>query len=77
MNSKISFLRKRLESINIDGMVVSNETNIKYLTGVDVEGLLLISPNENVFLTSAMFSDHVSSILKIEDRNKYKRNRKI
>lgn len=67
MNSKISFLRQRLEDRNIDGMIVSNETNIKYLINVDVEGLLLISPMENIFFTSARFHDHVSSILKIED----------
>lgn len=75
--NKIGFLRQRLENRNIDGMIVSNETNIKYLTDVDVEGLLLISPAENIFLTSARFYDYVSSILKIEDRNNNKRIRKI
>lgn len=77
MNNKIRFLRERLENRNIDGMIISNETNIKYLTNVDVEGLLLISSSENIFLTSTRFSDHVSSILKIEDRYNYKRIRKI
>lgn len=67
MNSKISFLRQRLEDRGIDGMIISNAVNIKYLTNVDIEGLLLISPMENIFLTSARFYEHVSNILKIED----------
>lgn len=67
MNSKIKFLRERLENRNIGGLIVSNPINIKYLIGVDVEGLLLITPMENIFLTSSRFYDHVSSILKIED----------
>lgn len=67
MNSKIKFLREKLESKNLGGMIVSNPINIKYLIDVDVEGLLLITPLENIFLTSSRFYDHVSSILKIED----------
>ncbi len=69
MNNKLIFLRQKLDNRNIDGMIVSNEINIKYLTDVDVEGILLIAPMENIFLTSSRFYDHVSSILKIEDRN--------
>ncbi len=75
--NKINFLRSRLEDRNIDAMIISNEINIKYLINVDVEGLLLITPMESIFLTSSRLYDHVSSILRIEDRNYYKRNRKI
>lgn len=67
MNSKIKFLREKLESKDFGGMIVSNPVNIKYLLDIDVEGLLLITPLENIFLTSSRFYDHVSNILKIED----------
>ena len=75
--NKINFLRSRLEDRNIDAMIISNEINIKYLINVDVEGLLLITPMESIFLTSSRLYDHVSSILRIEDRNYYKRDREI
>lgn len=43
MNEKIKELRKRLNEIDMDGMIVSNPINIRYLTGIDsdIEGVLL------------------------------------
>ena len=43
MNIKIKWLRDQLRSQNLQGMIVSNPTNVKYLTGIEAEGVLLIT----------------------------------
>ena len=35
MNNKIKWLREKLKGLNLQGMIVSNPTNIKYLTGIE------------------------------------------
>lgn len=35
MNEKIKWLREKLSTLDLDGMIVSNPVNIKYLTGID------------------------------------------
>ena len=37
MNSKIRSLRNQMVAKNIDGMIVSNPVNIRYLTGLTAE----------------------------------------
>ena len=37
MNSKIRSLRNQLTAKGLDGMIVSNPTNIRYLTGLTAE----------------------------------------
>ena len=37
MNPKIRSLRKQLSGKGIDGMIISNPVNIKYLTGLTAE----------------------------------------
>ena len=51
MNFKIRTLREKLKSLNLEGMIVSNPVNIKYLTNIDSEGILLLTRKENIFLT--------------------------
>ena len=60
MNPRIKCLRNQLNSLNIEGMIVSNPINIKYLTGVDAEGELLITRKENIFLTDSRYVEAVS-----------------
>ena len=67
MNCKISQLRIRMEACGIDGMIISNPINIKYLTGLDAEGYLLINESENVFVTDSRYIEKVNSKLTIED----------
>ena len=50
MNEKVKWLREKLSTIDLDGMIVSNPVNIKYLTGIDAEGVLLITRKENIFI---------------------------
>lgn len=51
MNSKIKWLRNKLNGLNMQGMIVTNPVNIKYLTNIEAEGILLITRKENIFLT--------------------------
>ena len=67
MNEKIRLLRERLRSIKMEGMIVTNPTNIKYLTGIEDEGTLIIARKENVFLTHTMFLERVKSTVTIND----------
>ena len=67
MNEKIRCLKEQLKQLNIEGMIVSNPVSIKYLTNIDVEGVLLITRRENVFLTYTMYIEDVNRTLTIND----------
>lgn len=67
MNSKIKWLRNKISLQNMQGMIVANPANIKYLTGINAEGTLLITRKENFFLTDARYLEEVKSILTIND----------
>ena len=41
MNPRLQCLRNSLKAQDIEGMIVSNPVNIKYLIGIDAEGILL------------------------------------
>lgn len=80
MNPEIKQLRDKLKGLKLDGMIVSNPISVKYLTGLDAEGILLIDPKENVFLTDSRFIEQVNNLLTIDseivaydakDMNKY------
>ena len=67
MNSKINWLREQFVKLDIQGMIVSNPTNIRYLTNIDAEGTLLITRKENYYLTDGRYVETVKKILTIED----------
>lgn len=67
MNYKIRALRERLKSLNLEGMIVSNPVNIRYLTNIESEGTLLITRKENIFLTYTMYLEDVNRTLTIDD----------
>ena len=66
MNPRIKCLRNQLISLNMEGMIVSNPVNIKYLTGIEAEGELLINRKENIFLTDSRYVEEVNSRLTID-----------
>lgn len=66
MNPRIKCLRNQINSLNIEGMIVSNPINIKYLTNIDAEGELLITRRENIFLTDGRYVEAVNSALTID-----------
>ena len=67
MNPRIRWLRDKLKVQNIDGMIVSNSNNIKYLTGLEAEGTLLITKKENIFITDSRYIEEVNNALTIHD----------
>ncbi len=67
MNNKIRWLKEKIEMQNMQGIIISNPKNIKYLTGIDAEGVLLITRKENFFLTDARYTEYVQSVLTIND----------
>ena len=66
MNPRIKCLRNQLNSLGIEGMIISNPVNIKYLTGIDAEGELLIARKENIFLTDSRYIEAVNGALTID-----------
>lgn len=67
MNEKIRWLRNKIKSLNLDAMIVSNPINIKYLTGIEAEGILILARKENFFITDGRYVESVNSLLTIED----------
>lgn len=67
MNEKIKWLREKMKMLDMQGMIISNPVNIRYLTGIVAEGVLLITRKENIFLTDGRYTEEVNSILTIDD----------
>lgn len=67
MNFKISQLRTRMQAFGLDGFIISNPINIRYLTGLKAEGYLLVNENENVFVTDSRYIEDVNSKITIDD----------
>ena len=67
MNEKIRHLREQMKKLNLDGMIISNPVNIKYLSNIESEGTLLITRKENIFITYPMYVEDVKSTLTIND----------
>ena len=56
-----------MQSLDMQGLIISNPTNIKYLTGIDAEGTLLLTRKDNIFITDGRYIEHVHSILTLYD----------
>lgn len=67
MNRKMQWLRNKLLSMDLQGMIVSNPVNIRYLTNIQAEGILLVTRKENIYITDGRYVEAVHSILTIED----------
>ncbi len=67
MNSKIKWLRDKINQMDMQGMVISNPINIKYLTGIDAEGILLLTRKENFYITDGRYIEAVNTVLTIDD----------
>ena len=67
MNYKIRALREKLKNLNLEGMIITNPVNIKYLTNIESEGTLLLTRKENIFITYTMFMEDVKRTLTIDD----------
>lgn len=67
MNEKIEALRDKLKSLDLQGMIITNPINIRYLTNINAEGVLLLTRRENVYITDGRYMEAVNSALTIED----------
>lgn len=67
MSNRIGELKAKLSQSNIDGMIVTNPVSVRYLTGLTAEGTLLITKQENVFITDGRYIEEVNSRLTIND----------
>lgn len=67
MNLKIKCLKERLKSLNMEGMIVSNPINIRYLTNINAEGVLLITRKENIYITDSRYIENVQKTITIDD----------
>ena len=67
MNKKMQWLRNQMLSLNLQGMIVSNPINIRYLTNIQAEGVLLATRKENIFLTDGRYIEDVHNTLTLFD----------
>ena len=67
MNPKLQWLRNTMSSLNLQGLIISNPINIKYLTNIEAEGVLLLTRKENIYITDGRYIEHVHSILSKDD----------
>ena len=67
MNERLRWLRNNLKSQGIQGMIISNPINIKYLTNISAEGVLLMTLRENVYITDDRYIEEVKRILTVDD----------
>lgn len=67
MNPRLQCLRNKLKAQNVEGMIISNPVNIKYLIGIEAEGILLLTRKENIYITDFRYIELVQSKLTIVD----------
>ena len=67
MNQKMQWLRNQMLSLNLQGVIIRNPVNIKYLTGINAEGTLLVTRKENIFITDGRYIEYVHSTLTLFD----------
>ena len=67
MNPKLQWLRNKMASLDLQGLIISNPISIKYLTDITAEGVLLLTRKENIYITDGRYIEHVHSILTLYD----------
>ena len=67
MNPKLQWLRNKMSSLDLQGLIISNPINIKYLTNIEAEGTLLLTRKENIYITDSRYIEHVHSTLTLFD----------
>ena len=56
-----------MASLDLQGLILTNPINIRYLTNIDAEGILLLTRKENIYITDSRYIEHVHSILTLYD----------
>ncbi len=67
MNAKLQWLRNKMASLDLQGLIITNPINIQYLTNIKAEGVLLLTRKENIYITDSRYIEEVHSILTLFD----------
>ncbi len=67
MNSKLQWLRNKMLSLDLQGIIISNPVNIKYLTNIEAEGELILTRKDNIYITDARYVEEVQGVLTLFD----------
>ena len=67
MKPRLKWLKDQIMSMNLEGMIISNPVNIRYLTGLTEEGTFIVSSKENVFVTDGRYIESVNNKLTLDD----------
>ncbi len=67
MNEKIKWLRNKLLGLNMQGIIITNPVNVRYLTNIEAEGIFIINRKENIFITDSRYMEQVNATLTLED----------
>ena len=63
MNDRLQAIRNKMLGRNLQGFIIENPVNIKYLTKIEAEGILILTRKENIFITDGRYMEYVSSIV--------------
>lgn len=67
MNPKLQWLRNKMSSLDLQGLIITNPVNIRYLTNIDAEGTLILTRKENIYITDGRYIEQVHSTLTLFD----------
>lgn len=67
MNPKIQWLRNKITNMDLQGMIISNPINIKYLTNIEAEGTLILTRKENIYITDGRYIEAVQNTVTVFD----------
>ncbi len=67
MNEKLQWLRNKMASLDLQGFIITNPINIRYLTNIEAEGIFLLTRKENIYITDARYIEQVHSTLTLFD----------
>ena len=67
MNPKLQWLRNKMSSLDLQGLILTNPVNIRYLTNIEAEGILLLTRKDNIYITDSRYIEAVHSTLTLYD----------
>ncbi len=67
MNAKLQWLRNKMASLDLQGLIITNPVNIQYLSNIEAEGILLLTRKENIYITDARYIEQVHGTLTLFD----------
>ncbi|MBR3324646.1 MAG: aminopeptidase P family protein [Clostridia bacterium] len=67
MNTRIRKFKESMKNENLDGFIIKNPINIRYFTGLNLEGTFLINKTENILLTDGRYIEEAHQLITISD----------